>query len=580
MNEITLAPEAELNAVKEIISRTASRNRLAQKGGAGRSLYEVVVGELSNSSRNTEKQIEYLSVFEQAAALFRSAALELRKAMDILTLEQRLGAQREAISRAKKETPGGMYKADEESADELQKELTDKIFFSNRYALYFAGNLGLALLKSQKADIKNQFSFGTVADSSANRDEHTEALARVASQDLERVIGEKRGQQLEVSDEDLRYTLEGIFTSWVNQFNWLTFKDLAGKCGLDETKLRCGNYSMQAGEFKAKSDQVVVDDRFMKVSRSDVIGSVEFAKILWNNLIKLGAYSHDMRRNPYDPASVIFTYGEPGGGKTFVAHALINSFAELCRQKGIPVWALTHSTTDYASHYQNKTANELAALAAKINEFPGIVLMYVADADNIFLSRKDERLTAEQQQTLGVYFKMFDGSLVPKNGKFLAIMDANYIEGIDDATKSRLFDEIVELKRFEKPEDFAELAKRSLTKGTQGLQITDVEWLEIGKYLLTCPLSNREIGHVIKNLRRGYDVPEEMLGKPFEEHEAFRNQHLQGLTKQKITEKFDNYIRTRMEIERKAYESKRKEDALRFLQYLEQNRQEAAPQAS
>jgi hypothetical protein len=164
---------------------------------------------------------------------------------------------------------------------------------------------------------------------------------------------------------------------------------------------------------------------------------------------------------------------------------------------------------------------------------------------------------------------MFDGTLIPKNGKFMAIMDANYIEGIDDATKSRLFDEIKELKRFEKPEEFSELMQRLLTKGTSGITLDDKAWQDVGEYVLSTPLSNRETVHIIKQLRRGtLEAKEEMLDWTYDQLVQYRNQQLQAITKDTIIGKFDEYIRTRMEIERKSEESMRKDDTKRFKEFL------------
>lgn len=554
----------ELNQVKNIIKITDAGIAGKARARQAKTFYNTIIEEVSDGTRNTATQIEYAQAFEKALAVFRTASLELRKNMDVLTLEQKLKSlEIEAQS-------SEIDKKDSEIGT-LKKEVTDAVFFSNRYALYFAGYVGLSLLDSSiAAEVKTLFTFGAKNDVSKNRDDLTSDLVRVATKDLATVLSDKKAKQEQISDEDVKYVLEATFTSWINQFNWQTFEETAKKHHMDTTKLRFNDYSLITGDFKKKYGSIIqVDDRFMKVTKEDVVGSEEFGKMLWSNLIKLGAYDLERKVNPYDPASVIFIFGEPGGGKTFTCHAYIRSFAELCRKKGLSLWAFTHSTTDYASHYQNKTSNELATLAEKINAYPGVVVMYIADADNIFQSRKDPRLTSEQQQTLAVYFKMFDGTLISKDGRFMTIMDANYIEGIDDATKSRLFDEILELKRFDKPEHFAELAKRSLTKGTDSLVVSDPEWVEIGQYLLKSPLSNREIGHVIKKLRREFEeVPESMLGKPYEEHVQFRNEQLKSLTKSRIVEGFENYITTRMEIERASYESLRKDDNMRFLQYL------------
>lgn len=564
INEIILdryIPE-EVERVKKIIK------------GMPKSLYAKVIELFSEGTRNSHTQIEYLMTYETAIATFRAAALEIRKSMDILTLEQRLEAQR-SLARDESEPSKSLLVSKAKNENEsLSQEITDAIFFSNRYALYFAGNVGLSLLNEQSAEITKSFSFGTKYDASKDRDTQTTGLVTLAVTDLENIAQGKRKKEEKISDDDIKYTLEAIFTTWINQFDWRTFEVIAKVRGVSETLLRFGNYSLKAGNFKRKYDTVEIDEKFMPVSKEEVIGGQEFAEVLWDNLIKLGAYNHDKKKNPYSPANVIFTYGEPGCGKTFTAHAYIRAFSELCKEKGIPLLALTHSTTDYASEYQNKTANELAALANRIREFPGPVVMYVADADNLFHSRKSAHITIEQQQTLSVYFKIFDGQLIPRTGKFLAIMDANYIDKIDDATKSRLFDEIVELKRFDKPEQFAELAKRSLTKGLESHLLSESEWIEVGQYLLNCPLSNREIDHVIKKLRRGFKVPEEMLGRPDEEHEQLRNKQLKSISKNLIVGNFDSYIQTRMQIERASYEAKSREDFERFLSALKEKGRE------
>ncbi len=558
----------ELESVRRIISQTGleasvSEPRLAaaiSRVAKGRTLYTAIVDELSAGSRNTEPQIAYLRAFEEAVACFRAASLQLRTEMDVLTLEGRLAVQQRSVRETSPATPTT-------EIDPLKKKITDAVFFSNRYALYFAGHIGLALLNSERASTETLFTFTPEHDASQNRDELSTLLSRETLRAFTKVVGGKKEQPL--TDEDLKYSLEGMFTFWIDQFNWSTFKDIARKQDVDEVRLKYRNYSVQAGEFKRKYSTVTIDDRFMPVTRDEVIGSERFGEVLWGNLKKLSAYDPERRKNPHKPAFVVFTYGEPGGGKTFTSHAYIRSFGELCRTKGIPLWAFTHSTTDYASEYQNKTANELANLATRMRDFPGIVVCYVADADTVFQSRQRGDLTVEQQQTLSVYLKMFDGTLVPKNGKTLFIMDANTLEGIDDATKSRVFDEIVELERFKRPEDFAELARRKLTKGYDGIVITDPEWLAVGQYLLKSPLSNREIDHVLRGVQGKYEVPDELIGAAYEQHEALRRTHVGSMTQETILGKFDEYIRTRMEMERKAYESLRRNDVSRFLEAVE-----------
>ncbi len=547
-------------------------------------IYSNIIKEISESTRNTAEQVSYLDAYEKALGIFRATSLELRDYIDIRSLKEKLGALNYSVNGKAKDVINlddfieeiRQIPKDDKikiESDMLVEQIANAIYFTNRYALYFAGLVGLELLNSKKPDVIKRFAFGNKYESSVNRDKLTSLLTDMTNESLIQTINDEKKEGHKITDNVLKNMLEVEFARWINQFNWLRFNDVTEKYQVDKLKLKFGNYSLLAGEFKKKYDIVEVDDKFMNVRKEDVIGSVmgddEFGGVLWNNLIKLGFYDHETRKNPFDPASVVFTYGEPGGGKTFVSNALVQSFADLCREKKIPLWALTHSSTDYASHFQNKTANELAILGHKIREHHGPVVMYIADANNIFLSRQDPNVTAEQQNTMAVYFKMFDGTMIPKNGKFMAIMDANYITGIDPATKSRIFDEIVELKRFTNPEDFAKLAKVSLTKGLNIIPVEENDWQVIGKYLLDSPLSNREIGHIIKKLRRGFNVPEDMLGSPLEKVIEYRNEKLKDINKDLIINTFNEYIETRMRIERTSEEQQVVEDYERFKSFLE-----------
>ncbi len=547
-------------------------------------LYQVILDELSLGTRNTPTQLELIDAYENAVSIFRTTALALRTEMDTLTLEQKLSALTVTKEKLQELRIGGVESSGDVNGgvvenkknqrikhadeDELAKQITEAVFFSNRYALYFAGQVGLAMLNSEKANIKNLFTFGGKSDASQDRDDLTRKLAGTVAEDLQRVLGDKSSRQEKLGDEDLKYTLEAVFTSWSNQFQWGTFAELGKNSGIEKVKLRWKGYSVQAGEFKKSYDTIVVDEKFMKAKRDDVIGNEDYKTQVWQSLLRLAGYDFEHQDNPFSPPGVIFTYGAPGGGKTMTAHALIRSFAEeICAKQKIPFWAFTHSITDFGSKYQNETPQQLAAIRDKVRDFPGLVVMYASDVDTIFTSRKSDNTSNEENKVSGVYFSFFDGSMIPRNGRFLAIMDANYVDGIDDATKSRVFDKIIELKRFQTAVEFAEYSRRYLSRGEQ-LGVKDGEWQEIGKYLLDSPLSNREISNILKNLQGDFNVTEEMLGKGREEKLAFRRDYLQGITKDTVIGRCGEFISTKMEIERASYEAKRGQDLERYLTAL------------
>ncbi|MEK6845460.1 MAG: hypothetical protein AABY26_01770, partial [Nanoarchaeota archaeon] len=342
IKELELHPEAEIETIKRIIAGIPAADETiknqsnvhgsAQTGTSSKSgffakyarenLYRLVVDELSNGTRSNKEQLGYLEVLEQTLGVFRVAALELRKEMDVLTLEQRLGMHLQIVPPEKKKEGTGDNEHDDgkvlpladKETQSLQRQISDLIFFSNRYALYFAGQVGLALLNSEPAKVENRFSFGTKYDSSKDRDDLTSRLAKVVQEDFSRIIVDKKSRQEKLGDEDLKYTLEAVFTSWINQFQWGTFAELGKSFGIDKLKLRWKGYSVQVGEFKKSYDTIVVDEKFMKAKRDDVIGNEDYKNQVWQSLLRLAGYDFEHQDNPFSPPGVIFTYGTPGGG--------------------------------------------------------------------------------------------------------------------------------------------------------------------------------------------------------------------------------------------------------------------------
>ncbi len=174
--------------------------------------------------------------------------------------------------------------------------------------------------------------------------------------------------------------------------------------------------------------------------------------------------------------------------------------------------------------------------------------------------RIDPNSSQEEKKLNGVLFKMFDGSMI-KPGKFLPIGDANFVHGMDPATKDRLFGLTLELDRFQTPEEFGEYATRLTTKGGDRNVLKPDEWHEIGEFLKNSTLSNRSIGHVIDQIRGGFSVDYDILDLNSEEKAQHVKAHLTSFTKQGIIDTFQEYIETRQKIDeesvKKSAEEKR-----------------------
>ncbi len=669
MKTIELKLEPELEKVQEIIgsvSSAGSANSVSHLGSERpamparmppfqssplrrESLYDLVRREFTPGVEGVRLPLTYveayeqgkeaftvLRAYEQAVAVFRAASLELRKDMDILALEQKLGAQQRALEEQQvlqrepaagqivpqdsRETrqqglpnesngvceadeAGGISEADEAGkygigsrkekapikisgkgaaeVDELKRHITEAVMFSNRYALYFAGHVGLALLNSEKADVKNRFSFGTKWDASTERDELTSMLVRVAIRDLQRVIRDSRGSkarnentnqgdaELKTGEpktgseknqtECLTYTQEAIFTSWINQFNWKTWEGTAAHYGIDGTRLKSGKFSLESGEFKKKYDVITITDRIMPVHREDIIGNREFKKTVWQYLLRLAGYDFERRTNPWNPPQTVFTFGHPGCGKTMGYDALARSFAEtVCRPRGIPVTVDVLSIERFGSEYKDKAPLQLAAYRDQIAHDPGLWVMRASDIDTFMPASRAGGLTQEESKLNGVFFSFFDGSVIQRNGRYLALLDANHIDNMDPALKSRLAAKI-ELPRFDKAEDFAAIAKFYLAHGREGVPVSGQEWAEVGEYLLHTELSNREISNVMSDLAGSFEIEEDMIGLPYERRVDVVVAYNQGINKTTVMGAFEKYITTTMEIERKSREAKIKQ---------------------
>jgi SpoVK/Ycf46/Vps4 family AAA+-type ATPase len=567
----------DLSNVKKVISRALPNEDDAQN------LYQTTIRLLSDSTRSNQNQLSYLESYEKAVSVFREASITLRQAMDTQTLVERLGVLEEALRErvtkprsvdvtrarlglpAEEEIKNQVEDKEKTQRDALKEQITEAVSFSNRYALYFAGQVGLALLNGEKAkEIDgNRFFFGAKYEAVEDRDGLASLLSASTTKGLRKVVSDKKSKGLEVSDDDLKYTLECVFTSWIDQFRWNTFKDVAKKQGIEDVVLKYDNFSTREGEFSRKYDVVLIEGKFMNVKVTDLIEQEEHTKRMQQLLYRLLAWDEQKRDNPFSPPTVVAIHGSPGCGKTMSANAYVNWFIEVCKELKKPLLAIQHSIDDYGSKYQNDTPIKLAARRDKIRDFPGVAVLQASDVDTFMPEARSKEPTQEENKVNGIYFSMFDNSRIPY-GKFMAILDANHVDNIDPALKSR-FGERIELTRFGKPESFAKYAKIYLTKNSQGVGINEADWLKIGKYLLESNLSNREIANVINTLRGGFEVTPELLTRSYDEQVTFRNNYLKSITYEVVTRKFDEFLDTTQEIERQSIGAKIEDRKKRYL---------------
>ncbi|HLP79596.1 MAG TPA: ATP-binding protein [Acidobacteriota bacterium] len=546
--DITKNVQDGLESIRKYIAHPNAAQGLQQlampKAAVYQSAYALVNKELANGTRITVPQVQILDVYEQALGIFQQSTQTLRKNMDVGSLELRLTATHDQTTQDKPSATRADY--------------VTSVQLANKYALAFAGHVGLSMLNRPLSATNDIYAFD--ADMSFSRDDETltQNLVKQTQADMTKWFAKVRADGEKPSDEALKDVLAYTFTSWINQFRWSTHKDVAKARDIEGLTLKYDRFTIKDGAFSTKDNRVEIDERVMRLMPDDIIGNAKMKADVQQWLLKIALYDHSVAKNVEKVPMCTYIDGPPGCGKTVFANAHLQWIAQMCKDAQIPCWVGIHSATDYISHYQNQSAVELDKFAAKIRGFPGIVVQYIADVDTIFGNRASG-MTQEEQKIFSTYLKMFDGSSIPKIGKVGFIMDANYSDGIDKATKSRIFGQTFVMSPLATPQEFADYSKLSLTKGLP-IDMPQQQWLHLGEYLKSIELNNRQIGHVFDDIRSGnMVVSPEMLTWSFDKKLKFRLDSIGELSAEKIIAKFDAYLKTLAAMDARQQDEKAKQ---------------------
>ena len=224
--------------------------------------------------------------------------------------------------------------------------------------------------------------------------------------------------------------------------------------------------------------------------------------------------------NPKKINPVLFGQGSPGCGKTITAHAIGNYFLDYCRKRNVPARFLVIRRTDWASSYQNASANRLVEIfKEEVQNFPGVVGVYWPDIDTAFAARSSPGLRAEESNILGASFGIFDGTLIPKNGKWFLICDANYMN-MDEATLSRISQDPYKILGPNTAEDFVEFMRdKKLTEFSDLLHLNDEEWHKIGQMCIDFQFSGRNVDNICQKIQveiQDVEPPDDFYDADFE----------------------------------------------------------------
>lgn len=256
-------------------------------------------------------------------------------------------------------------------------------------------------------------------------------------------------------------------------------------------------------------------------------------------------------RNP-----VLFVLGAPGCGKTVTAHAIANYFLDLCQRHRIPARFRIIRRTDWASHYQNRSASELLRIfKEEIFDFPGVAGAYWPDIDTAFAAREDPGIRAEEKAILGTLFGLLDGTVGPRNGKWFLIADANHLT-MDQAALSRLSQDPHHARGPQTADDFVVMLRdKKLGKVKEQLKLSAEDWAEFGARCVAAGLSGRAVDNLAGKLLAEIDdveVPDHFFSLSFEDKQKLLAAGRRSVDGARIQALIDRYIAFEQQAEERA----------------------------
>lgn len=322
---------------------------------------------------------------------------------------------------------------------------------------------------------------------------------------------------------------------------------------LARRKVTVGEMRYEGFHARAKAEPVA-DLKPVRVE--DIVGNREYIEAGMRLARDVAAFDLERGESPKQINPVLFGLGRPGCGKTITAHAIGNYFLDYCRERDIPARFKVIRRTDWASSYQNASASKLVQIFKdEVHGFDGVCGVYWPDIDTAFASRGSGDLRMEEKQNLGAVFGIFDGTLIPKDGKWFMMCDANFMQ-MDEATRSRIAQNPFTVKGPETPEDYVKMFRDIMLRDVREfVHPDDPRWLEVGQRCVDADLSGRNCESIANNIRthvQDFEYPDDYFKGSFEE----RQRIVQALSKRvdvdEMMQRIDRFVEFNKDAEEKA----------------------------
>ncbi len=346
---------------------------------------------------------------------------------------------------------------------------------------------------------------------------------------------------------------------------------------LAQRKVTVGSHRYEGFRARPMGDPVV---DLKPVALGDIVGNQEYLQAGIKLSRDVAAFDLRRGRSPKQINPVLFGLGRPGCGKTITAHAIGNDFLEYCKARDVPARFRVIRRTDWASAYQNASANELVRIfKEEVYGFEGVCGVYWPDIDTAFASRDSGDLRSEEKNNLGAVFGIFDGTLIPKDGKWFMICDANFMQ-MDEATVSRIAQNPFQVRGPTAPEDYVRLLRDVLLRAqVKFVDANDAQWLELGKLCAAADLSGRAVESVAGNIRaliQDFEYPDEYFRADYDGRLRMIEQLSRRVDTAKIQQLVSDYIAFHKDAEEAAARKRFDQEVEQMVRQLNAGREAAS----
>lgn len=307
--------------------------------------------------------------------------------------------------------------------------------------------------------------------------------------------------------------------------------------------------------FRARH-QAAPESDLKPIGVDDIVGNEDYIEAGLKLARDVAAFDFDRGESPKKINPVLFGLGRPGCGKTITAHAIGNYFLDYCKSRDIPARFKVIRRTDWASSYQNASAAQLVKIfEEEVYGFDGVCGVYWPDIDTAFASRDSGDLRMEEKNNLGAVFGIFDGTLIPKDGKWFMICDANFMQ-MDEATRSRIAQNPFTVTGPTTAEAYVRMLRDVMLSDVAAyVAADDPRWIEVGEACVAGDLSGRNCESIANNVRaevQDFEYPDEYFAADFEGRAAIIERCSRRVSVDEIKKKVQDFVAFSREAEEKA----------------------------